>query len=537
MAGAKETPRQRMIGMMYLVLTALLALQVSNQILQKFILINDGMERTSRNFIGKNVSTVESIAYTVEQQGNKEVDVPKVAASQEVRDATKEIYDYLEGLKQDLIIQSNAKNDEGNFVNANLKNTEITGNLFANNGRGAEMKEKLNAYPEQISAILTKIGFPDMQFEPIAKDAKDIELFANDREVKNKDFVALTFVKSPVGAVIALISQFQNEILNIESESLKAIQNSIGSFFFKADVTEARIAALSNVVAAGTKFEADMFIASSSTSAAPTMTIDGRSVPVDASGFGKIEFNVTPASEYDDRGLARRVINGEIITNVGGEDKVLPVEYEYFVAQPVIKVSSEVVQQLYADCANELLIEVPALGNTYSPEFAVSNGQSIKGNKPGQLTVIPGASGKVNIGVSSGGNKIGTVDYDIKPVPLPNLVPAASNGTEIDLSQAQAISSLMGLKMLAKAEPTFARTMSKDAAFEVTGGEMRLLRNEVPRQTTPISNGNSLAMRSLLESARAGDVVVFEIRQVTRTNFRGNKIPSELRQVITIRVK
>ncbi|WP_332911629.1 hypothetical protein [Algoriphagus boritolerans] len=56
MAGAKETPRQRMIGMMYLVLTALLALQVSNQILQKFVLINDGMERTSRNYISKKMS-------------------------------------------------------------------------------------------------------------------------------------------------------------------------------------------------------------------------------------------------------------------------------------------------------------------------------------------------------------------------------------------------------------------------------------------------------------------------------------------------
>ncbi|REG88429.1 type IX secretion system motor protein PorM/GldM [Algoriphagus antarcticus] len=537
MAGSKETPRQRMIGMMYLVLTALLALQVSNQILQKFVLINDGMERTSRNFINKNQSTVESIEYTVEQQGNKEVDVPKVVASQEIREATAEIYRYLENLKQDLIVQSRAKNDEGNFVNANLKNTEITGNLFANNGKGEEMKTMLNAYPEKISEILSGIGLTDMKFDAIAKDAADIELFANDREVRKKDFVALTFIKSPVGAVMALISQFQNEVLNIESESLTAVANTIGTFYFKADVTEARIAALSNVVAAGTKFEADMFIASSSTSSVPTMTIDGRTVPVDAYGFGKIEFNVTPATDYDDRGLARRVINGEIVTNVGGEDKVLPVEYEYFVAQPVIKVSSEVVQQLYADCANELLIEVPALGNTYSPEFSVSNGQSIKGNKPGQLTVIPAASGKVNIGVSSGGNKIGTVDYDIKPVPAPSLIPVTSNGSELDLSQAQAISSLMGLKMLAKAEPTFARTMAKDANFEVTGGEMRLLRNEVPRQTVQISSGSSLAMRSLLESARAGDVVVFEIRQVTRTNFRGNKIPSELRQVVPIRVK
>jgi len=436
-----------------------------------------------------------------------------------------------------LIVQANAKNEEGNFINANLKNTEITGNLFANNGKGEEMKVKLNAFPAEIERILSGVGLTDLKFKPIAKDAKDIELFANDREVRNKDFVALNFVKSPVGAVIALISQYQNEVLNIESESLTAVANTIGSFYFKADVTEARIAALSNVVAAGTKFEADMFIASSSTSAAPTMSIDGRSVPVDAKGFGKVEFTATPATKYDDRGLSKRVLKGEIITNVGGEDKVLPVEYEYFVAQPVIKVSSEVVQQLYADCANELLIEVPALGNTYSPNFSVSNGQSINGNRPGQLTVVPGASGKVTIGVSSGGNKIGDVSYSIKPVPEPNIVPSMSNGSPIDQAQGQLIGSLTGMKVQAIPEATFGRTMAKDANFEVTGGEVRLLRNDVPRQTIPISSGNSLAMRQLLESAKTGDDIVVVVTQVTRTNFRGNKIPSTLNKVLRIGVK
>lgn len=537
MAGVKETPRQRMIGMMYLVLTALLALQVSNQILQKFILINDGMERTSRNYILDNQNAVSSIEYTVEQQGNNERDVPKVAAAQEIRAASKEIYDYLEVLKRDLIEQSNAKNEEGNFVNAALKNTEVAGNMFVNSGKGEELKETLNSYPAKVEEILSSVGITDLKFERIALDASEIPLFANNREVNGKSFVALNFVKSPVGAVIALLSQYQNEVLNIESEALTNIANTIGSFYFKADITEAQISAVSNIVAAGTKFEATMFIASSSSSARPSMSLDGRQIEVDEKGFGRIEFTATPASEYDDRGLARRVLQGEIITNIGGEDQVLPVEYEYFVAQPVVKVSSEVVQQLYADCANELLIEVPALGNTYAPEFNVSNGQAIKGNSPGQVTIIPGATGKVTIGVSSGGNKIDDVTFDIKPVPAPSLVPTMSNGTPVDIAQAQAIGSLTGLQLQAVPEPTFGRTMAKDANFEVTGGELRLLRNEVPRQTVRISSGNNLAMRQLLESARPGDDIVIEVNQVTRTNFRGNKIPSELRQIIRIAIK
>ena len=107
MAGGKETPRQRMIGIMYLVLTALLALQVSNQILQKFVLLNDGMERTSKNYALKNGGMVESIEYTIAQQGNNEKDFPKVAASKKIRANSKEVFDYIEALKMELIEKSN----------------------------------------------------------------------------------------------------------------------------------------------------------------------------------------------------------------------------------------------------------------------------------------------------------------------------------------------------------------------------------------------------------------------------------------------
>jgi hypothetical protein len=75
--------------------------------------------------------------------------------------------------------------------------------------------------------------------------------------------------------------------------------------------------------------------------------------------------------------------------------------------------------------------------------------------------------------------------------------------------------------------------MAKDSKFEVTGGELILLRSEVPRGTVPIGG----SMRTLLESARPGDDIVIRVTQVTRTNFRGNKINSELRQIIRLAVK
>jgi gliding motility-associated protein GldM len=533
MAGGKETPRQRMIGMMYLVLTALLALQVSNQILQKFVLLNDGLERTSKNFISKNEFTVSSIASTVEQQGNNERDIPKVTASQEVRKTTAEVYTYLESLKQELITTSDAKNEQGQFRNSALKNVDVPGNIFNNNKKGFEMQERLNEYPKQISALLKGAGI-DLSFQDIAKDAKDIEIFQNDPDVRNKSFVNLNFVKSPVGAVMALISQYQNEVLNIESEALSAITNSIGTFYFKSDVFKASIAANSNVVAAGTKFDANLFIASSSSSATPQMTVDGREVPV-VDGFGEISFTVPPAGQYDDRGLARRVLKGEITVNIAGVDSTLSVDYEYFVAQPVIRVTSEVVNQLYADCANDLSIDVPALGNAYAPDFSISNGSLIKGQRAGQVTVIPGNAGKVTIGVSSGGNKIGDVSYDIRPVPSPTIRLFDGRGP-IDLSQAYPAPGPSTFIVEAVPETNFGRTMARDANFEVTGGEVTLLRNEVPRERVNIS-GKNVAIRNLLAASRAGDGIVVRVTEVTRTNFQQRKIKTTLAQPEIIRIQ
>ena len=533
MAGGKETPRQRMIGMMYLVLTALLALQVSNQILQKFVLLNDGLERTSRNYIQKNELTVSSIAGTVEQQGNNAIDIPKVEKAEQVREATAEIFEYLESLKQELITYTNAKNEEGGYNTSALKNTDAAGNIFNNNRKGYELQERLNSYPETVSGLLSEVGI-DLTFEKIAKDADEIDLFINDGNVNYKDYVNLNFVKSPVGAVMAILSQHQNEVLNIESEALTAISGTIGSFYFKSDVIQARIAANSNVVAAGTTFEGDLFVASSSSSAKPKMTVDGREVPVEE-GFGKINFTVPPASSYDDRGLAERTLKGEVVVNIGGKDSLFSVDYNYFVAQPVIRVTSEVVNQLYANSANELRIDVPALGNSYAPEFSVNGGQAIKGNTPGQVTIIPGNSGKVVIGVSSGGNRIGDVSYEIKPVPAPTIRPFDARGP-IDLQNPYPAPGPAQLMIRAIPEPTFARTMAKDANFEVTGGEVRLIRNDVPRETVKIT-GENVAIRNLLQVAKSGDRLVVIVNQVTRTNFKGERINSPVSEVIMIPIR
>lgn len=107
MAGGKETPRQKMIGMMYLVLTALLAMNVSKDILDAFVIINEGLETTNTNFMQKNEFT-----YT-QFDAAKANDPEKVtkfwSKAQRAKSLSDEIYNHIEELKKYLIAATSGK--------------------------------------------------------------------------------------------------------------------------------------------------------------------------------------------------------------------------------------------------------------------------------------------------------------------------------------------------------------------------------------------------------------------------------------------
>src|SRR3954467_7937907 len=99
MAGGKETPRQKMIGMMYLVLTALLALQVSSAIIEKFIFLNESLEYTVEEADKRNGSTVDRIKKAVAERPQ---DAAVLESAEQVRNATAKMIAEIDGLKEDL---------------------------------------------------------------------------------------------------------------------------------------------------------------------------------------------------------------------------------------------------------------------------------------------------------------------------------------------------------------------------------------------------------------------------------------------------
>ncbi|TXH29524.1 MAG: hypothetical protein E6Q96_03440, partial [Cyclobacteriaceae bacterium] len=187
MAGGKETPRQKMIGMMYLVLTALLALQVGSAVLDKFAIINTTMEKTNGENITKNSETLKSISEAAGKSDNPKIKGAKEAA-EKVRALTDKTYKNIDELKKAMI-----KESDGTEINEKLiqNHGSKAAAMMINKPIGKDYEKWLKDYVNELNSIVAAAGVKDTKYEDIAKAPKELELFKDNKDHANKDF--LTF--------------------------------------------------------------------------------------------------------------------------------------------------------------------------------------------------------------------------------------------------------------------------------------------------------------------------------------------------------
>jgi gliding motility-associated protein GldM len=509
MAGGKETPRQKMIGMMYLVLLALLALQVSNTVLEKFIFINQSLEHTVTESNAGSSDLVSRIEQQVTESGNRKDDVAVLTKAREIRDQTQKVLKHIDDIKVQLVDVTGGY-DEDQITPKGMKDEETMANLMVNQKKGTELKEMLNGYTQMLQQ---KAG---VKVDPIAYDGAEHPVFAKDPNQKNKNFAELNFSHSPLVAGLATLTQFETEVLMREQAALDKLAASVGASDVKFDKIVPMVRPEAKVVAAGTKYVADMFIAASSSSISPDMFVNGKKVPVQ-DGFGKVEFPAT-ASSYDAEGLAKQTYKAEIkVTLPGGKDTTYTNTIEYFVAKPVIQVQSASVQALYLQCGNELSVQVPALGTNYQPNFTADGAAVYQGNKPGVVTLVPNSK-NVKLNVSSSGTFIGSENFGVRLVPKPEIVPT-DGARELDQKMGMKAGQLGKIVMRADADASFKEFLPKDARFRVTGYTVYLARGNRPVANQKVS-GPEVNLRQWAAQAKAGDRIVIEVNEVKRMNFR-----------------
>ena len=390
MSGGKETPRQRMIGMMYLVLTALLALNVSKDLLNAFVIINDGLNESTQTQHSKNLSLMDQFKAQMAVDARKTQPFYELALSVEA--SSQEMIDYVESMKRHLIAQTVGYDELTHDSMYLLRNVDkkddydtptnlLIGSepAFPKEGdfTALDLKHRLNAHRDQLSQLFD----PTREAEAIEKIQSDIALNElPNAEGKLEPWEVGNFYHLPLAACITNLTKIQADIRTAESDALKSLYDNVSVNDFKFDTIAARVVPKSNYVLLGENYQAEVLLAAYSTTEQPNMMLGtrdantesfspGDSIPVE-NGLGMISTKSTKEGFHTYQGVVALKRND-------GSVKHFPFESEYLVAKPSLTVAPRKMNVLYKGIVNPVKISAPGVANE-NITASITGGNSIK---------------------------------------------------------------------------------------------------------------------------------------------------------------
>jgi gliding motility-associated protein GldM len=294
MALPKE-PRQKMINLMYLVLTALLALNVSSEILNAFKVVDKSLMTSNENLNSANSTLYSSLEAKLKDPMTAEKAKPWNERALQAKKLSSELSSYIDQLKVDLKKEAGSKMVEvdGKMVEEFKEDdleaaTRLFGNEKGGQNKGEELKSKLNAYRKAMLAIDTSIAKEFEKTFPVEFQDK-----VKGQDGKMKDFTLAYFHMTPTVAGLTLLSKFQNNVKNAENQVVTYCHNQVGAVKVVYDQFAALVGQSSNYLMPGEELEINAGVGSYSKAAQPQITIGGSSVALAEDGRGTSKFKVS----------------------------------------------------------------------------------------------------------------------------------------------------------------------------------------------------------------------------------------------------
>ena len=360
MAHGKETPRQKMIGMMYLVLTAMLALNVSKEAVKAFVKVDQALTLTVANYAKKNDLIYKDFDRAAAENPTKAGKYKTAAYA--VKERADETFNFMQDLKIAII---NKGDGPGNvavagrevftekilkFDDSNVPSEILIG--AAENGKANDLHAMLNEYRDFL--ITTLEGKNPLIEESLRKSLSTedgISLHTGEKE----RWENATFQTLPTVAVIAMLSEFQVNVRNAETEVLNYLYTQIDASSFKFNKLDAIvIPTSSNYVTMGSDYEAQVFISASDSTQKPTITVNGADLPIDDSGKGTYKARATSIGPKKWGGIIA-------LRAPDGSTKNYEFKSEYSVGEPNVIVSPTAMNIMYAGIANPIDVSVPGV--------------------------------------------------------------------------------------------------------------------------------------------------------------------------------
>jgi gliding motility-associated protein GldM len=510
-----------MINMMYLVLTAMLALNVSAEILKAFAMINKSLEETSQSIGQKN----DALYMAFEDRMQKEPGKAKVNydKAQIVKRRTKELLQFVRDTKTKMIDMGGNKNgkvDEEDFkVEGGAKrvvddgNIDISSQVLVNpegqSPNGLKFKKLINEYRGTVLKMIP------------ASDRKKVKLYLDEaKDPENgggvrKNWLQSNFGEMPLSGVITLLSKYESDIRNTETEVISFLLSQIDAASYKFDKVEAKIVARSSYVLTGQDYEADIMLVAYDSRQDLDIRLEGGSVVPVEEGMGKLKIRATSEGEKKWGGF----IN--VVSPSTGELTRYPFSSSYMVARPAAVVSPDKMNVLYVGVDNPVSISAPGV----TPENlmpSISGGGTIVGSKGKYIVRVNSPGMNVNVDVrgksvdGKGSQMLGSTLFRVKAVPDPQATIGGLTPGTVSVSQFKAQGGMIANL----------KDFDFDMRFDVIS--FRMLYFAARKDVEPFANTGAIynaKLQQVIRNAKAGDRFIFDEVKVVGPDRITRKLP------------
>lgn len=400
----KISPRQKMINLMYVLLMAMLALNISTEVLNGFSIVEESLNRTTKNSSAENEAIFDD--FEAQMKRNPEKVRQWFERATAVKEMSDSLYNFAQQLKVEIVRHADGEDGDPLHIE-NKDNLEAAGEVMLApvGGKGKVLYDAINSYRTRILQMVS---------DPLQKKIISSNLstaIPKGANTLGKNWQEYMFENMPVAAAVTLLSKLQSDVRYAEGEVLHSLVANVGLKDIRVNKLEAFVVPSATRLYPGDKLTAKMVMAAVDTTQRPEVYINGRKISGDT-----YSFNVGGIGDHQFGGY---ILMRDVAGNTLRRDFI----QKYSVIAPPLAptgatLSADLMNVLYAGYNNPISVSV---SNTPQSSISVSmSGGALRSTGAGHYIAVPSAVGQdVTFSVSAKGSTVGQFTFHVRKLPDP----------------------------------------------------------------------------------------------------------------------
>ena len=392
-----------MINIMYLVLTALLALNVSSEILNAFKTVNNSLQKTNDAVNASSSQIFQSLTEKMGDETTKAKAVVWQPRAKQVMDEAAKAYNFIQGLKDQILTESGGdpKDPTKKFKEDNL---DIATRLLIKQGKGKQLLQMLTDFKKNVLGINDTIKTEFEKSLPVDLD-KPKSLTGGDK----KNWEETYFHMVPTVAALTILSKFQNDIKTSENKVVTFCHEQVGKVVLRYDAFEAIVGQNSKYFMPGQEIEITAGLGAFSKTKLPSVSIGGAGVPLNEKGIAVYK---TSAG-----GLGSHTINVTVsFTDQDGQPQTRQIPIEYVVGQSNASIALDKMNVLYIGVDNPVTIAASGGGDD-KVQASITGGSRTRTGGGRYIARVNNVTDDCKISVMVDGKMAGQALFRVRTIP------------------------------------------------------------------------------------------------------------------------